>query len=157
VTFPVVLRAARGLFLPVLILASVSLCTAPDRFPEPLPRERTELAEQYLEKRLVLWQSRLKLSDWNIALRSVHPGVLRQGTLGNIRWDANRKQATIRMLDASDYRTSYEAALRDMEFTVVHELLHLVLSSLPRSEASRSDEEHAVNQMTDALLALDRK
>jgi len=122
-----------------------------------LPRERTELAERYLEKRLALWQSRLKLSDWNIALRSVHPGVLRQGTLGNIRWDANRKQATIRMLDASDYVTSYEAALRDMEFTVVHELLHLVLSSLPRSEASRSDEEHAVNQMTDALLALDRK
>ena len=46
--------------------------------------------------------------------------------------------------------------LEDMEFTVVHELIHLQLSSLPRSEASRSDEEHAVNRITDALLKLDR-
>jgi hypothetical protein len=47
--------------------------------------------------------------------------------------------------------------LDDMEFTVVHELIHLELSSLPRSEASRRDEEYAVNQIADALLALDRK
>lgn len=140
-----------------LLFAFIRPCSAPSRLPEPLPNERTQLAEQHLQKRLALWQTRLKLADWNITLRSVHPNVLRDGTLGNIRWDAGRKQATIRMLDAADYRTSYTAALQDMEFTVVHELLHLVLSSLPRSEASRSDEEHAVNQMTDALLALDRK
>ncbi len=36
----------------------------------------------------------------------------------------------------------------------VHELVHLELASLPRSEASRSSEERAVNQITGALLGL---
>ena len=44
-----------------------------------------------------------------------------------------------------------------MEFTVVHELIHLQLSSLPRSEASRSAEERAVNHITEALIQLDRE
>jgi hypothetical protein len=43
-----------------------------------------------------------------------------------------------------------------MEFTLVHELIHLELASLPRSDASRTDEEHAVNHMAEALLRLDR-
>jgi hypothetical protein len=47
--------------------------------------------------------------------------------------------------------------LDDMEFTVVHELVHLQLSSLPRSEASRSAEEHAVNEIAGALLKLAKK
>jgi hypothetical protein len=46
--------------------------------------------------------------------------------------------------------------LDDMELTIVHELVHLQLASLPRSEASRSTEEHAVNGIADALLDLDR-
>jgi hypothetical protein len=50
--------------------------------------------------------------------------------------------------------------LDDMEFTIVHELIHLkiapVLSHFTRSDADRSEEEHPVNHMTDALLHLDR-
>ncbi len=44
----------------------------------------------------------------------------------------------------------------DMEFTVVHELVHLRLASLPKSDSSRSTEEAAVNSITEALIALDR-
>jgi hypothetical protein len=44
--------------------------------------------------------------------------------------------------------------LDDMEFTVVHEMVHLQLASLPRSEASRRVEEHAVNELAAALLKL---
>jgi hypothetical protein len=40
---------------------------------------------------------------------------------------------------------------------VVHELIHLELASLPKSEASRRKEETAVNQLAEALLALDHK
>jgi hypothetical protein len=47
--------------------------------------------------------------------------------------------------------------LNDMELTIVHELVHLELSSLPRNEASRSSEEHAVNRIAEALLGLDRQ
>jgi hypothetical protein len=52
---------------------------------------------------------------------------------------------------------SFPDALKDMEFTIVHELVHLQLSSLPRNDASRSAEEKAVNTLTDALLNLDRR
>lgn len=42
---------------------------------------------------------------------------------------------------------SFPEMLNDMEFTLVHELVHLELASLPRSEASRRSEEHAVNHI----------
>ncbi|MBS1827306.1 MAG: hypothetical protein JST93_18460 [Acidobacteria bacterium] len=149
-------RTARIASVLAIFAVSISVCRAPHSLPEPLPPQRSALAERYLSQRLAVWQDRLKLTGWNIGIRMVHPGTLRQGTLGNIRWDAAVKQANIRVLDAADYQRPYGDTIRDMEFTVVHELLHLVLSSLPRSEASRSDEEFAVNRMTDALLNLDR-
>jgi hypothetical protein len=42
-----------------------------------------------------------------------------------------------------------------MERTVVHELIHLELSVLPR-DGSKRVEEQVVNRMTEALLGLDR-
>ena len=60
------------------------------------------------------------------------------------------------MLDPADYHMPYREMLDDMEFTVVHELIHLklspLLSTVPRNEASRRDEEHTVNNIADALL-----
>jgi hypothetical protein len=119
--------------------------------------DRSAAAESFVNERLAVWQPRLGLDGWHIAIIMSHPSDLKPKTLGNIHWDADKKSAVIRVLDASDYKLPYRAMLDDMEFTVVHELVHLVLSSLPRSDASRRDEEHAVNQLTDALLKLDRK
>ena len=114
------------------------------------------MAESHVTERLAVWQQRLKLQDWKISIIMAHPGDMKPKTLGNIHWDADKKSAVIRVLDASDYHLACHDMLDDMEFTVVHELIHLELSSLPRSEASRRDEEYAVNQIADALLALDR-
>ena len=114
-------------------------------------------AEAYVNARLAVWQQRLTLVDWKISIIMSHPSDLKPRTLGNIHWDADKKSAVIRVLDSSDYKMSFPDMLADMEFTVVHELIHLELSSLPRSEASRRDEEHAVNQIADALLKLDRQ
>ena len=120
------------------------------------------MAEKYLRQRLARWQERLDLQDWTISLVMSHPVNLRRGTLGNIHWDADRKTAVIRVLDASDYQQPFGAAQKDMEFTVVHELTHLTLSSLTRnfksrSEESLSDEEQAVNRVANALLQLDHE
>ncbi len=115
------------------------------------------MADGYVAGRLAVWQQRLKLQDWKIAVVMAHPSDLKPKTLGNIHWDADKKSAVIRVLDAADYQLGCRDMLDDMEFTVVHELIHLELSSLPRSEASRRDEEYAVNQIADALLALDRR
>ncbi len=45
--------------------------------------------------------------------------------------------------------------LKDMQVTVVHELVHLELASLPVSDADRSNQEYAIDHLTDALLASD--
>ena len=85
---------------------------------------------------------------------------MRKNTVGNIRWDAAKKTAVIRVLDPSDYTLPFKEILRDIEFTVVHELIHLemspVLADLSRTDANRREEEFAVNHMAEALLNLDR-
>lgn len=125
--------------------------------PKPAVRECAPPAQGYLGEKLAFWQRRLKLDDWKITIIMSRAKDLKPKTLGNIHWDADTKSATIRVLAASEYQLACPAMLDDMEFTVVHELVHLELSSLPRSQASRSEEEHAVNRITEALLALERR
>jgi hypothetical protein len=150
----------RSFFLPVFLLVAVSLPIEPAHAATPAPdiqREQHLMAQSFLGEKLSLWQKRLSLASWNIRLKFTRSSELRPKTLGNIHWDANTHTAEIHVLAPEDYKLSTRDMLADMEFTVVHELVHLQLSSLPRSEASRSAEEHAVNQITQALLDLDRR
>jgi hypothetical protein len=131
----------------------ISWGSAPVRAAE---QERAWVAQGFLSERLWLWQKRLNLQDWDISLRLVRATELKPKTLGNVHWDLNLHSATIAVLAPADYKLPYPELLQDMEFTIVHELIHLQLASLPRSEASRRAEEHAVNRIADALLKLDR-
>jgi hypothetical protein len=140
-----------------LLGISAAGCQAPETPPEPDARERGLLAERCVKEKLALWQQRLNLQDWTISVVMSHPVDLRHRTLGNIHWNADKKTAVIRVLDASDYQMPFRATIKDMEFTVIHELIHLELASLPRSEASRSEEEYAINHLASALLQLDTK
>jgi len=144
------------LFPLVFLLSSTGFLRAEQAVPSSA-QERAEVAVGYVNERLAIWQQRLSLQDWRISVVMAHQNELKPKTLGNIHWESDRKTAVIRVLDASDYKMPFREMLDDMEFTVVHELIHLELSSLPRSDASRREEEHAVNQITDALLKLDRK
>jgi hypothetical protein len=159
---PVVrLSVASRLFNSLLaVLLGAGICIASGVAAE-LPhgedvRARTS-AEAYLREKVALWQERLKLQDWSVSLVVCQQSDLRPGTLGNIHWDADKKTAVIRVLGGSDGQTPSPAALLDMECTVIHELIHLELASLPKTDASRSAEELAVNRLAEALLALDRK
>lgn len=158
------LRLSPGLLrlIPLALLftfAGNTFAQAPTAPPES-PRERTLLAERYAVERLSVWQKRLKLQDWNISLVVSRATDLKPKTLGNIHWDTEKKTATLRVLDPADYKLPFDEMLQDVEFTVVHELIHLelapVLSPLQRNDANRRSEEHAVNDMADALLKLDR-
>lgn len=119
--------------------------------------EREALAQNFVKEKLQFWQKRLNLEKWNIGVQLVRNTSLKPKTLGNIHWDADTKQAVISVLSTYDYKLPLQEMLDDMEFTVVHELVHLQLSSLPRSEASRSAEEHAVNEITQALVNLAKR
>ena len=145
-----------GLLFP-LTLASWAQQTS---VPAVKPHERTVLAERYAAEKLWVWQKRLNLEDWNITVAIARATELNPKTLGNIHWDSDKKTATIHVLDPADYTLPFDAMLKDMEFTVVHELIHLelspVLAPLQRTDENRRDEEFAVNHMAQALLDLDR-
>jgi hypothetical protein len=148
---------ASSLFL-VLFLAFAS--TAPAQSPTPTSSATVcaVSSEEFLTERLAVWRQRLRLNDWTLTIVASHPGDLKPRTLGHIHWDVEKKIASIRVLDASDYRMACPDALNDMELTVVHELVHLVLSSVSRSvEADRGAEENTVNRIANALLDLARQ
>jgi hypothetical protein len=96
----------------------------------------------------------MNLTSWDIQANLIRRGAFKPKTIGGIHWDADIMKASIDVLSTYDYTLPDRAMLDDMEFTVVHELVHLQLSSLPRSEASRGAEEHAVNEIARALLKL---
>ena len=118
------------------------------------PEECETLARNFVKDRLQFWQRRLNLQKWTIRVELVRNTSLKPNTLGNIHWDADAMKAEIDVQSSYDYELPLQEMLDDMESTVVHELVHLQLSSLPRSEASRSAEEHAVNELTRAFLTL---
>jgi len=132
------------------------LCATVSAFAQNNPAETGQLAQQHVMERLAYWQHRLKLEDWRISVAPARQSQLKPKTLGAIHWDKGKKTAEIWVLDPADYQLPYREMLDDMELTIVHELVHLELASLPRSQASRSSEEHAVNGIADALLELDR-
>jgi hypothetical protein len=114
----------------------------------------------FATERLSLWQKRLNLTEWNISVVVSRANELKAKTVGNIHWDREKKTAVIRVLDPADYDMALEPMLKDIEFTVVHELIHLemvpILSDLQRSAENRLEEEHAVNHLAEAFLRLDR-
>lgn len=114
-----------------------------------------EFAQQYVTEKLAVWQQRLKLTDWRITWAMTRRTDLKPNTVGQIHWDKPSKQASILVMDSCDYKMPFEAMLDDMELTIIHELVHLKLTSLPHSEASRGSEEQAVNGLSEALFALE--
>jgi hypothetical protein len=127
---------------------------------ETLVSERSLVAGSFATERLWLWQKRLNLEAWKISIVVSRAADLKPKTVGNIKWDRDKKTAVIRILDPADYHMEFPPMLRDIEFTVVHELIHLemspVLADLQRTEENRREEEFAVNHMADALLKLER-
>ena len=122
----------------------------------PAQRDQWVACQKFVQEKLHVWQQRLNLESWKVTVLLSRRSDLKPKTLGNIHWDADTMTATIRVQDPADYKLPFKEMLEDMEFTVVHELVHLQLSSLPRSQASRRAEEHAVNQITESLLKLAR-
>jgi hypothetical protein len=118
--------------------------------------EQAQFAQRFVNEKLAVWKGRLKLEDWQVSAVMTHQTDLAPKTLGGIRWDKPKKTAVIWVLDPSDYRLPFREMLDDMEMTIVHELVHLELATAQHHEASRSVEEHAVNGIAEAMLALDR-
>jgi hypothetical protein len=116
--------------------------------PEPT------VTQAQVDRWLQIWQQRLALEEWKIDARIVRQSDLNPDTLGNLKWNAANYTATIKVLNPRDYDMPAAQIPADIERTVVHELVHLELSVLPRNGSKRV-EEQVVNRMTEALLGLD--
>lgn len=136
------------------IVLNVSKPAAPKPTDPVDPKQREAVANKWVQEKLALWLDRMNMEDWKIQAKLVRTNELEPNTLGNVHWDLDAKEATIRVLSAYDYKLPFSAMLDDMQVTVVHELVHIQLANLPRSEASRGQEEHAVVELTSALLRM---
>ncbi len=117
---------------------------------------QAQQASRFIDEKLAVWSEHLGLEEWKISVSLTPRKDLKIRTLGGIHWDKKKKTAEIHVMDPADYNLPYEAMLEDMEFTIVHELVHLELALLPKNSSSRSDEEAAVNRLAGALLKLNR-
>ena len=157
---PACIPGSLTLLVLVMCGAVPSHAQSASKFSEAPASETRLLAERFASERLWMWQKRLNLQAWDLSVVVSRANELKPKSVGNIHWDRDKKTAVIRFLDPADYHLPFDQMLQDIEFTVVHELIHLemvpVLSDLHRTEENRREEEHAVNHMAEALLKLDR-
>lgn len=125
--------------------------------PPATAEAKTKLvSETQAEAWVKAWQKRLGLDEWKIETRLVRAAELKPETLGNLKWNSVRRSAVIKVLAPIDYDLPLEAIPEDMEYTIVHELVHLQLSVLPRDLEKKDVEETVVNRIADALMGLDK-
>ena len=97
------------------------------------------------------WQKRLRITDWHIELR-VKRWHEMSGDLGACHVSPELRHAVIDVLAPGDTPDGY---LMDIEHTIVHELLHVVLDPVaPDGDDTRGVLfEQAINTIASALLA----
>src|SRR5438477_11253042 len=102
-------RRNRRFVLSAFLILPLATAAAeqPDRPEHTLAAERTIAAEAFLTQKLVVWQQRLKLEDWNITFKLVHFADLKPKTLGNIHWDSDLKKASMSILCPADYKLAF--------------------------------------------------
>lgn len=114
---------------------------------------------------LAFWQKRLRLQDWNITVAVVRKSELSTGCYGEVGVNLIYRQAEISLMDPIDFEESDGERERDMEDSLVHELLHCVLKdcridtrdSNRKLTAAGIAEERAIDALAGALVGLHRK
>ncbi len=114
-----------------------------------------EALAQVLER----WQERLKLRDWHITIRFATYADMDNGDAqGLCQCDEEQRQARIRILHPDHY-PSDSWLPQDIEATVVHELLHVLLEPFgwPASRRGQIGAEQALNALSSTLVSLARQ
>jgi hypothetical protein len=139
-----------------LLATFLSLGIAVSLGAAPFGDASTAVTDGQVEHWLKTWQKRLALEEWEITAQVVRISELKPNTLGNLRWNSGAKTAVIHVLHPADYDLPASEIPVDMEYTVLHELVHLQLAALPRDPNARNVEERVVNKLSEALFALDK-
>jgi hypothetical protein len=90
------------------------------------------------------------MNDWDLSVQVVRKSALDKNTWGNAEWDTDTKSGVISVLDPQDYNLKGTELKRDMECTIVHELVHIQVSALDPDNPER--QEDLVNRIMAALV-----
>lgn len=129
-------------------------------------KEPVILTQEQLEERLAYWQKKLRLQDWLVTVELCRMKTLEDAQARN-HYQRQHKMARIYIGDLTDYEPFQRVHL-DMEWNLVHELLHLHFDALQTYAelASTSGElprlvhqeaEAAVDSIAYALVTIDRE
>ncbi len=110
----------------------------------------TNPLESRLDRQMKVWQKRLGLEDWNLALRVVRQSEIDRNSWGAAEWDPVAKTGLISVLDPRDYNLKGGELRLDMECTIVHELVHIQVSPLAAHDEGQREE--VVNKIMVALM-----
>jgi hypothetical protein len=110
--------------------------------------------EHELEEWLEEWKSILRLQDWSIDVRIVRSFEMDM-TVGDVIRHPEQRHAIVRILDPRDIDPESPTWQRDVESTLVHELLHVVFYSVDHvDETAEMIFEQGINSTADALVTL---
>lgn len=118
------------------------------------------LTQRQLDKRLPVWQRRLRLQDWTIRATLSPRWSKGSGTTFGQCWaDYKNKQAEIKILRPEDYDQELNIVAYDAEQTLIHELIHVQYAEHEDTMTSKQGVkyEQAVEQMATALVNMFRR
>lgn len=121
------------------------------------------MTNKNLEKLVQYWQPRLKLKDWDFTIRftvddAEMEEVLKSG-YGKTNYSYMSKKASI-LIKPYDKIDANALSCKDIEVTVVHELLHMLFMPIDENKTdtpSRDAVEHIVETTALALVSEKRK
>lgn len=113
-----------------------------------------------LRERCRLWQHRLRLLDWDVKVEikrqrdMIHP----EGKAGEVEMVLEQRMAWITLRDMVDIAPEDQDE-NDLEYSLVHELLHLWTEplGLPDDGPKKIAEEQMLNSLCRAFVKLDRE
>jgi hypothetical protein len=151
----------------MLFRTLLSLCLfALPSFAGPLDflQHRPGLSQKQLEKLVKKWTRQLRLTDWDIDVDSVALSELPEGSAGAAAWSNALHHGIVHTLKAEEYALLAQKdgtppmtrgqVKRDIQDTVIHELVHLRLKALMEAPNEKLNvaEEYTVVRLTQALL-----
>ncbi len=119
-----------------------------------------EATEANLASELARWQVILRLKDWQVIASFVHHTDLPDNQCANVAVYGEDKTAVLNILWPSEIPdTEFYRNTRDWQHSLVHELIEVHCDRFKPAKDSPNfvDAEIAINLISEALLALDRR
>ena len=103
---------------------------------------------------ILYWQPILRLKDWNFVIKNIHSDPTVFDMFARINSNRNNQVATLELLDPEKIPEEW-IGCRDLEVTVVHEMLHTRLAHVHTGKSTHH-EEFAIETLSKALVSLKR-